>query len=300
VEFLCEDLPQHGLVLVPPSSPDYAPLLADIRQRLDNPADGAPPIPPQYRPRISEEDHPTSAILLNKSAKTIAALQVFWRFETEAGRSYRHSHGMLSVQTLLRYGGSAPSFSPIMGYWHTIFPGSKRYLAESGMVGDNTDVRPPAPEEKWRGGIMVGGSSGGGPAREPIKQITLVLDGVFFLDGEFVGPNREKLFEQTVADAEAHMSVARIARDAHNNGTTSAQILAEIEKVTGPAPEHPPMMNLAFRNPDVTQDDFRRAALQQIAFQLANRRKFPQAGDDGTVYMVMAWADTVLPNFRKL
>jgi len=30
---------------------------------------------------------------------------------------------------------------------------------------------------------------------------------VFFLDGEFVGPNAERLFEQTVADAQAHLLI---------------------------------------------------------------------------------------------
>jgi hypothetical protein len=95
------------------------------------------------------------------------------------------------------------------------------------------------------------------------------------------------------------MVVAKIARDAHNNGLTPAQILGEIEKVTGPAPEHP-IMNLGFRNPDATPEEFRRAALEQIAFQLADGRRFPQvANDERTVYMVMGWTETVLPHFRK-
>jgi hypothetical protein len=300
VEFLCEDLPHHGLVLVPPSSPEYDPLLADIQRRLDQPTDGAPPIPEKFRPRISEEDRPTSAILLNRSPKSVAAMQAVWRFETVTGRSYRHSRGMLSVQSLLlSFGRSEDSLLKRFGYWHTILPGSKRYLSESGMVGDNTDVRPPTPDEKWRGGAITGSGGGGVSGRDPVKQITLVLDGVFFLDGEFVGPNREKLFEQTVSDAEAHMTVAKIARDAHNNGLTPALILGEIEKVTGPAPEHP-MMNLGFRNPDATPEEFRQAALGQIAFQLANLRRLHQvAADERTVYMVMGWTETVLPHFRK-
>jgi hypothetical protein len=50
---------------------------------------------------------------------------------------------------------------------------------------DNTDVRLPAEDEKWRGGMVVGGAGG---SSEPIQQVTLVLDAVFFLDGEFVRP----------------------------------------------------------------------------------------------------------------
>jgi hypothetical protein len=187
----------------------------------------------------------------------------------------------------------------LYGYWHTILPGSKRYLGESGMVGDSTDVRPPAPDEKWRGGIGGGMGRGGGNSRDPVRQVTLVLDGVFFLDGEFVGPNAERLFEQTVADAEAHLMVARIAREGHNKGLGPGEILAEIERATGSALERPPM-DLAFRNPGASQEEFRRAALQTVAFQLAMRRRFPHAPDEQqTVFMVMAWNDTVLPHFRK-
>jgi hypothetical protein len=85
-------------------------------------------------------------------------MQAVWRFETVTGRSYRHSCGMLSVQSLLlSFGRSEDSLLKLFGYWHTILPGSKRYLSESGMVGDNTDVRPPTPDEKWRGGGIAGG-----------------------------------------------------------------------------------------------------------------------------------------------
>jgi hypothetical protein len=300
VNFLCEDLPKHGLLLVPPASEDYDPLLSDIQRRLADPIDGSPPFPEHVRPRISPEDRPTSAVLLNRSSKAIAALQVVWRFETQTGRSYRHSQGMLSPQgLLLRFGRLDDAQLKLYSYWHTILPGSKRYLGESGMVGDNTDVRPPAPDEKWRGGIIAGTGHGGVNSRDPIRQVTLVLDGVFFLDGAFVGPNAERLFERTVADADAHVMVARIAREGRNKGLRAGEILAEIERATGPSPEGP-RTNLAFRNPGASQEEFRRAALQTIAFQLAMRRRSPQAPDEEQMVLaVMDWDNTVLPHFRK-
>ena len=193
MNFLCEDLAKHGVLLVPQTSKDYDPLLSDIINRLAAPVDGSPPFPEILRPRISQEDRPTSAILLNQSTKGIAALHVVWRFETETGHSYRHSIGMLSPQgLLLRFGILDEAQLKLYGYWHTILPGSKRYLGESGLVGDNTDVRPPAQEEKWRGGIMGGGSRGfhGENPRDPIKQVTLVLDGLFFLGRRVRWPER--------------------------------------------------------------------------------------------------------------
>jgi hypothetical protein len=205
---------------------------------------------------------------------------------------------MLSPQGLLLRFGRPDAHLALYSYWHTIFPGSKRYLGESGMVGDNTDVRPPAPDEEWRGGMRTGGGRGGN-RRELLRQMTLALDGVFFLDGEFVGPNTEKLYEQTVADAEAHRIVGRIAREGHDRGRRPAEILADIERVTGPAPERP-TMNLALRNAGASPEDFLREALQTVAYHLAMRRRFPRAPDeDQMVLMVMAWNDTVLPHFRK-
>jgi hypothetical protein len=296
VNFLCEDLPKHGLVLVPPASEDYDRLLADIQRRQANPIDGSPPFPEQFRPRILPEERPTSAILLNRGSKTIAALQVVWRKETEAGRSFQQSHGLLSAQGVLL--PFRRSNAKLYGYWHTIFAGSKRYLGESGMVGDNTDVRPPGEDEKWRGGMATGGGRGGN-RRELLRQVTLALDGVFFLDGEFVGPDTNRLFEQTVAEAEAHRIVGRIAREGHDRGRPPAEILAEIERATGPAPERP-SMGLAFRNAGATQEDFLRAALQTVAYHLGMRRRFPQApAEEQTVLMALAWSDVILPHFRK-
>jgi hypothetical protein len=67
VEFRCEDLRPIGVDLIPPSAPEYDALLADIRWRVDNPAEGSPPIPERMRASIDDEDRETSAILLNRS-----------------------------------------------------------------------------------------------------------------------------------------------------------------------------------------------------------------------------------------
>ena len=148
----------------------------------------------------------------------------------------------------------------------------------------------------------MGGGGGGGGSRsgpEAIRQITLALDGVFFLDGEFAGPDDGKMFEQTVAEAEAHRMVARIAKDGHYKGMPASDILAEIEKVTGVAPDSPPMPP-HLRNPAAAPEDFRAAALQAIAFQLVLRRRLPQGGDDDhTVLAILGWNDAALPDFRK-
>jgi hypothetical protein len=101
MEFRCEDLPRFGVILVPPSSPEYDRHLGAIQRRIDRPLETAPPLPESMRPRILEDDRETSAILLNRSQHGIAEIQQVWTFEEVNGRTYTSSIG----------GGANPSVS---------------------------------------------------------------------------------------------------------------------------------------------------------------------------------------------
>jgi hypothetical protein len=48
MEYRCEDLPQYGVVLLPPSSPKYSGLFADIQDRLANSVPGSAPQAPDF------------------------------------------------------------------------------------------------------------------------------------------------------------------------------------------------------------------------------------------------------------
>jgi hypothetical protein len=234
IEFICEDLGSVGLSLVPPSLPEYAPLLAQIKDLIEKrPFD--PPyltglLHQRYIGEILPEDRDTSAILLNRSGKTIAAIKLVWRFEEENSQSYVRSFTQIASSVLLPFEGPVKSLmTPTMyAYWQTILPGSKRYFGGGFPAGENTDVRPPRADE-------VGPFSFSRRKRlpflddTPVKRVTLALDGVMFDDGTFVGPNREHLWEQIVYDSEAHMQIARLARDGHDAGTPPERILTAIE-----------------------------------------------------------------------
>lgn len=297
MEFHCEDLPQYGVVLVPPTAAEYDSLVADIQRRLDHPVEGSPPLPESMRRRISEQDRETSAILLNRSRSGIAAIQQVWTLREESGRTYTSSIGGGTNPSVLLPFGIPEKFLKLYGYWHVILPGSKRYLSTRGeQLGDNSDVRPPGSEEVWSGGVVGAGGGGGSRSRGPMQEVTLTLDGVFFTDGGFAGPNRNGLWEQIVSNAEAHVRLAKIAREGHDNGVAPEKILAEIETVTGPATDRPPVP----RPPrdGSAPEMYAESALQMLAWQIAMYRK--GQGDERTVYMLMAGGEVQLPNFRKL
>ncbi len=294
MEFRCEDLPQHGVVLVPPTSPEYDTLLADIVKRTERPVEGSPPLPPGMRPRIVEEDRSASAILLNRAPVGIAAIYQVWTLQ-EANRPASTSSigGGVNPSVLLPFGLPAKQLK-LYGYWQVILPGSKRYLTAAGeQAGDNSDVRPPGPNEVWTGGV-AGSRGGGGHSYGPLEKVTLTLDGVFFTDGGFAGPNRRGLWEQVVFSAEAHQEVAAIARRGHDAGQSFQSIFADIRDAVGPRPDGPVFPPHRGGSPEA----FRSAARAMLAWKIGSSRQM--TGDERTVYTLMGWAGAPVPQFRKL
>ena len=157
-------------------------------------------------------------ILCNRSEKPIATLSWIWKFKLQTGDSTGTAFSAASIPSVLAPFGLDDRLRKLYGYWYVILPGSKRGIRDSSMFGDNTDVRPPKPDELWEGGIA---GSGGGfrHALGPLVSITLALDGVFFLDGGFTGPDTLNSFDRMTAGVDAHLEVAEIAWDNHNKGS---------------------------------------------------------------------------------
>jgi hypothetical protein len=125
--------------------------------------------------------------------------------------------------------------------------------------------------------------------------VTLTLDGVFFADGSFAGPNRYQLWEQVVSNADAHLEVARIAKQGHFEGRPPKDILADIEKLTGPGSDGAPVPR---PGPGVSAEDYRRSAFQWVGWVVSETRK--THGDERAIYMLSDWAYAPVPKFRKL
>jgi hypothetical protein len=136
VALVCEDLARYGVVLVPPSTPEYFNLLADIKHG------------------ISEHDTNTSAILLNGAQVAIASTAFIWSFSGRNGRISPHSFTLTNPPVLLPFGWD-DRVRKVDAFRNTILPGSKRLMTSNGSsFGDNTDVRTPAADEVWHGGFV--------------------------------------------------------------------------------------------------------------------------------------------------
>ena len=301
--FLCEDLHERGVILVPPSSAEYDSLCCDIERRIENPPHLTLGTPERLRSalvgKIPEQRDPLSAILLNQSGKTIAAIQLVWTLrETDQReklkeRTYKNMSRPLLSKTLLPF-DTPGNFLNILRYWSVVLPGSKRYVSLDQFAGDNTDVRIPSPEENWKSGGIVKARA---IARlSPfVRTVTLAIDGIFFSDGEFTGSNRGEMWESVTREAALRVKIARIAHSGRLRGTAAAKILRKVAEVTGaedtstdkwPAP--PPPGKPALRH------EFERRIR---AFEVASHRT--RLGDEATVDWLASHWDISLPNFHK-
>jgi hypothetical protein len=300
MSIICEDLAQHGVFLIPPSAPEYQELVADILSRLEARPKGGPPIDNQTIAFNSERDRDASAVLLNRASRAIASVAYIWHV--------RLAHRGDEVVAFSVSPGTNPSVllpfelnertKKFDYFWRTIFPGSKRLIRFDGsIVGDNTDVRPPEQDELWHGGFF---GFGGGTNREGKEPVTLTLDGIFFEDGGFAGPDRLGSWEQIVSAAETYLAAAALARGTQRSGMTATDLFLRIRTLTGQPengrlpPPPPPAPFGGRRDPESLRECERRL----VGWQIQEMRT--QVGDNAAMERIAKWSEMPLPNFHKL
>jgi len=289
MQLRCEDLPQAGIILIPHGSPEFPALLADITRCIESPPPGGPPPFPNLRTELPDPDDPASAILWNQSGKPICASTRIWK----PGGTTVSTAG---VPSLLLPFGLRDDRRAFETYWRTILPNSKRWLNRGRFLGSNADVRPPAGDEIWVGGVMGTGGGVGGFRGNP-GAIALAIDAVFFATGECAGPDTWQLWEQTVLPARMYQQAAAGARKALQSGLDTAGILAAVEQITGKAVDGLPRPPVPFAG-RFDAHDWHERARQEIARRVADMRR--RSGDEKTVATLNDWADAQLPEFRRI
>ncbi len=263
MQFHCEDLRQVGVVLTPSSS--------------------------------------TQATLVNLSGKPIAEwalkCEIKWLGQREGGGGRQVTGGI--IPSLMLPFGMTKDWQARTTYWNAILPGSKRLVSCNPLklTGDNRDVRQPTLEERWRGATFS--MEAGHREPEPdwhtrVKSIKLTLDGVFFADGGFAGPNECQLWESVIYRAKVYKSVAQAARKLHETGMEPAALLAEVEKITG---KHSPQSGPLHLRGKATAEEFCQNARNSLAGYLSNRFDMEQ---DEIVSNLVGWADTVIPDYHRV
>lgn len=225
--FTCQGIPGRGVILTPPSAPEFPYLLEAIRTRTREKIDGAPPAPDIDA--VTPEELECSAVLLNYSNKTIRELALRWTFESSGARPRVSSRiGLLGQSEILPMGPR----HPLLAYWNVIMPGSVRLITREHMYGNNLDIRSPRPEELHHGGWMQ--IKGG--AIEPMNATTvdLALDGVLFEGGEFTGEDKSGILWNLIsAEVDLKSETSALAKKASEEGRSAEEALARVLEFLG-------------------------------------------------------------------
>jgi hypothetical protein len=239
-----------------------------------------------------------SAILHNQASEAIASMAFIWTFAHTGGRVRPHSFPPGTGTSGLLPFGLDERMRKILAYRNTIFPGSKRVMHADGSIsGDNSDVRPPQEDEVWRGGWV---GFGGGSTRDELEPLKLELDGVFFADGAFAGPNRLGSWDRTVIAAQAHRECAALVRRARESGSLPSDVFSELQAWTGAEDEKPPPPPppWSFESGPPDPEPVQRHERHFVGWKIQQMRR--NQGDERTIAAIAAWAEAPVPNFRRL
>jgi hypothetical protein len=246
-----------------------------------------------WAPFPSVEDCESAAILVNRSKKAIVDIDFQWMVSMRGERrNWSVSSSGARLLDLFVTSVFYPENWALQRYLAVILPGSKRLVLSGELVGDNTDVELPPRRDKPGGWFSVSHGAHRTPP-EGARSLTLTLDGIFFEDGEFSGPNRLGAWERVSIRFEVWREVARIARSAHDRGIGSSAALAEIEAYTGAFTDRPQLHLLARGNPKEQRIVFK----SLVAARVQNWRRV--RSDEEIVLQFSALHDAPWPRLRR-
>jgi len=163
-----------------------------------------------YRTGASDlADHfQLSAVLANRSDRAVAAAAIEWGFADASGQrtSALRSTVSFANDLLLPSGAGLSSLPLASSETDGLLPGAQHLLIDTtpfcaGRLRD----------ELW-------------------QRAMLRLDGAFFVDGEFVGPNRSGIWESVSCRREVMFEIAKMVSCARSEGLTASRILGGIER----------------------------------------------------------------------
>lgn len=296
---ICRGLEEFGVRLFGAADPEFFPRVEAIRKCWQ-----ARDIPPEPHPDVSfptEQQLAYSAVMVNDSDQPIVGytLQVQCALDQRICSTYTVTGQSSAISLLggmsggsLRGGRNGRAF-----FDSSIFPQSQRLWYRNRSIGDNSDVavEPPADGPTWSTGMPTDGRG------EPISY---VLDGVFFADGSFAGPDEWGLWDEVVEYFRIRQELATTALAVQEVGGSIAQIYEALLAVAQPyvraAEQLPPPPPPPFPTERSPMADHARTQ----ARRLIGRRFLPAfpglQTPEQAVSMVMRWTHSSPPVFRRL
>jgi hypothetical protein len=217
-----KDLPEHGLIIIGPSDPSFDALLAGHLKGEPN--------------EVLDNLKPFSFFVENRSKQTVVAYTLEWCFTKPDGTNDCYRQSVVNPRPLMDGGGDLPEV--MVEQSGRIKPASSRFfslIAADGSGGFRVPVSPEEAEQFKRGlkpdrwALL----QRYGAELSKYSDITFSLDGAFFDDGTFIGPNTTGLFEQTMAQINAKRDLLNeITHSLSKAGKSKDAVFRELEDTT--------------------------------------------------------------------
>lgn len=204
VKFNIRDLTEHGISLIAPSDP----ILSGNRKPVTN--------------------NPYSIVLKNNSGRPIVGYSIKWEcFDGTIESANRDmSHDVRTSHILgvvLTYGEESDRRRILSMLQGVIRPHSNSFITE------NTPARPMAAAIEDVGAELDEAAVAEIRAACPV--MTVSLDGIFFDDGTFVGPDTTKFFDHVKTQLNARYELLKGVQNALEAGKDPSEVFRELEQI---------------------------------------------------------------------
>ena len=244
VNMIVRDIPQKGVILIPPADSTFERHFDAIFKANSSLAGN---------PSLVNTMKPYSVVLNNNGQKRIVGYSLKWQIVSPNDTGTTHWVCGVNPSSLLR-GAEVPG-DPSFQAWlsnadYAISPGSSKLISllfsvgPSGLGSMGALAWSTADSATARNGTFPDGRSPMARVAEMLaaaKSITITVDGVFFEDGTFTGPNTSQVFERVKATIDATRDLQEEVALRVKRGQLAEDIFTNIEGLA--------------KEPDVTPPD---------------------------------------------
>lgn len=263
-------IPEKGLVLVGANDPLFPSMVNTILNGRDD--------------LLYNTFQPYSVVLWNKTGKTVVEYCLRWEFTKPDGK--RVAWDMSYGDTMGLLDGSTPKAGALIGKLTAIVrPNEWTIVTPKSQLGSMSQVTPSS--RASIGAYMASVQNDLGILRSG-SDLTISLDGAFFDDGTFVGPDQSGFFDRFKAQVTAKQDVMNQVLDGVAKGQSFESIAQQLKGSVPPAD--------ALLQHTAAGDWYQFFRSQDVSHFVRNREMW---GDEKAITLARKQRFEHLPNFAK-
>lgn len=207
-----KDLPEHGLNIIAPSNPSFDELLTTQLRGRQN--------------AVVEALRPFSILLRNTSKRTVIAFSLKWELMRPDGKILTQTRDYITVWKLTGITGPDKGAHLVRPNSAWVGVPSHITVSQASDSDDNDNAVGTTPElTKYLSDLNKELSQ--------LAGITISLDGAFFDDGTFVGPDNTGFFAKVKSLLDAKRDILIEVKQGLERGKSAHEVFSRIEETAG-------------------------------------------------------------------